>query len=164
MDGAPLNKAGFIGNAWWPREELIRFYPFPFDIVTVPKTEFSAPAIADVTLGLVQAYNRFNVAINMRSPFAGVSMRTFELMACGKYVITYRPAPDRAANIKLFDGWPHLAWFCEWSPSDQAKLLNYHTHLIANYAQTRQRGLENRQLILMGHTPAHRVSEIVSKL
>jgi hypothetical protein len=160
----PLNRAGFVGNVWWPRGDLCSFYPFKFDITSSPKAPFSDSNALDITRGLVLAYNQFNIAVNMRSPFAGVSMRTFELMACGIMPIVYQPAPDRTLNSGLFSGWDHVLWFCEWSPEDRKKISSYHTHMVANYDQTRQRGLLNRNLVLEKHTPAHRIQTIIQHL
>jgi hypothetical protein len=160
----PANRAGFVGNVWWPRDELYNFYPFKFDVVSAPKAPFNDSNALDIARGLANAYNQFNIAINMRSPFAGVSMRTFELMACGMCPIIYHPAPDRTMNIGLFLGWTHVAWFVEWSSEDQKKIAGYYNHMVANYEQTRQHGVENRNFVLEKHTPVHRINEIVSKL
>jgi len=156
----PVNRAGFIGNVWWPREDLVKFYPFKFDIMTVPKTSFDSPDALGMATSLAQAFGSFNIGVNLRSPFAGVSMRTFELMACGICPILYHPAPDRVLNRGVFGDWPHVAWFTEWSPDDSKKIAGYYTHMVANYEQTRQHGIENRKLICEKHTPVHRINTI----
>ena len=160
----PVNKAGFVGNVWWPREELVSAYPFKFDFLTVPKAPYDQIAAEQTTTELARAFGSFSVAVNMRSPFAGVSMRTFELMACGVMPIVYESAPDRTSNKGLFAGWNHVHFFNEWSKQDAQKILDNVNHLFTFYNQTRERGMENRRLILEKHTPVHRIEQILSVL
>ena len=160
----PANKAGFVGNVWWPREELVQNYPFKFDFLTVPKAPYDLPAAEQTTTDLVRAFGSYMVAVNMRSPFAGVSMRTFELMACAVMPIIYEPAPDRMQNKEIFAGWNHVHRFLEWSSQDAQKIRDNVNHLITHYEQTRERGQENRRLVLEKHTPRHRIEQIISVL
>jgi hypothetical protein len=160
----PVNRAGFIGNVWWPRDELHKSYPFAFDIRTVEKAPFDAANAEDIASNLAKSYGSYAIGVNMRSPFAGVSMRTFELMACGIFPIVYEPAPDRVQNKALFAGWDHIVWFNEWSDADVKKVASNVNHLVTFYDQCRQRGAENRRLILDKHTPVHRIQEIIKHL
>jgi hypothetical protein len=158
----PLNKAAFIGQPHWPRYEFIQAYPFKFDLVTVPRAAFDDPRCQGTTAELVKAFSSYLIGVNMRSPFAGVSTRTFELMACGALPIVALPAPDRTISRALLSSWDNVFTFDEWSLDDRRKIQSYYCHMIANYDQSRQRGLENSKIIQAGHTPAHRIKEIMA--
>jgi hypothetical protein len=158
----PQNKAVFIGMLYWPRGDLIAAYPFGFDLVSVPRASFDDPDSSNTTAALVKAFSSYLIGVNMKSPFAGITMRTFELMACGVLPIVTLPAPDRIQSRNLLASWGNVFTFNEWSLEDRAKIQGYHCHIIGHYDQSRQRGLENNKLILKKHTPAHRIQEIIS--
>lgn len=158
----PEHAAAFIGNLWWPRDELHARYPFFFHRLTVPKANFNAGTIRTTIEGLVWAFSKYLVGVNMRSPFAGISMRTFEIMACGRMPIIFEPAPDRTKNKALLAGFPHAMWFNEFSPESTHTIKSHHTHVMAYPDETLRRGLACREFILQAHTPTHRIRTIQS--
>jgi hypothetical protein len=160
----PQNKAAFIGMLYWPRGDLIAAYPFKFDLVTVPRAAFDDPRCQGTTAELVKAFSSYLIGVNMKSPFGGITVRTFELMACGALPIVTLPAPDRVCSRALLSSWDNVFTFDEWSLDDRRKIQSYYCHMIANYDQSRQRGLENSKIIQAGHTPAHRIKEMAAHL
>jgi len=160
----PQNKAAFIGMLYWPRGDLIAAYPFGFDITSVPRASFDDPDCRNTTTALVNAFSSYLIGVNMKSPFGGITVRTFELMACGVLPIVTLPAPDRILSRKLLLEWGNVFTFDEWSLPDRDKIKSYHCHIIFHYDQSRQRGLENSKLILEKHTPVHRIQEIISHM
>ena len=160
----PQNKAAFVGQPHWPRYEFIKAYPFKFELVTMPRAAYTDPNCKDTTMALVKAFGSYLIGVNMRSPFAGVSTRTFELMACGVLPVVALPAPNRVLNRKLLAEWGNVFTFDEWSADDINKIRAYHCHITVNYEQSRQRGLENSRIVQEKHTPAHRIQEIIAHL
>jgi hypothetical protein len=160
----PLNGAAFVGQPHWPRYEFIKLYPFAFELVSMQRAPYNDSTCESTTAALAKAFSSYAIGVNMRSPFAGISTRTFEIMACGSLPIVALPAPDRVLSRKLLAEWGNVFTFFEWSPEDAQKIRSYHCHILANYDQSRQRGLENSKIARDKHTPTCRIQEIISRL
>jgi hypothetical protein len=160
----PNREAGFVGNPWWPRNYFIKNYKHPLKIMTTPRqSNKDYESTKRATETLVSAFSSFLINFNLRSPFAGISMRTFEIMACARYPLIFQPAPDRKLYYKLFKDIP-MTFINEWSPQSIKKTREVHDYYLSHYDEAIKLGLKCRNLIESEHTPKHRINEILSRL
>ena len=157
----PPNELCYLLNGqlgYWQRRRVIEALE-PLDLVVHGDDGFSRFArgyrgLAEHTEELTAIYNASRVNVDMPRLYQReiITMRVFDVLACGGLVLTeHQPEVTR-----LFEPGKHLATY-----RDIDELVRVTRELCSNPERAAEMGLRGRDAVLASHTIAHRVTTIL---